>query len=135
MVRVWGCLVRWDLFHVKRRQIILVGLLQFFLQTRSLCCLFCWVLPQQYPLGVPKGSPLCLLFQGVAFIKESNYSRKLFTLLQLINKRKINCLYLHSVLSKLSIMFDSRVIPCQVSSQCSVQRLLECLIRKKSNLL
>ena len=45
----------------KKRQIVLVpGLQLFILQTRSLCCLFRWVLPQLILLGVPKGSPLCL---------------------------------------------------------------------------
>ena len=35
-----------------------------------------------------------------------------------MNKRKINCLYSHLVLSKVYLLlFDSQVIPCQVSSQ------------------
>ena len=50
-------------FPCKKRQIVLVLDLQlFFLQIRSLCYLFCWVLPQLVLLlRVPKGLPSCLL--------------------------------------------------------------------------
>ena len=48
--------------HKKRQTVLVLDLQLFILQTRSLCYLFFWVLPQLVLLlRVPKGLPSCLL--------------------------------------------------------------------------
>ena len=67
-----------NFFPHKKRWIVLVGFLLFFLQTRSLCCSFCWVLPQQCFLRVPKGLLLCLLISGGHFHRRKQLFEEAF---------------------------------------------------------
>ena len=57
----------------KRRIIWVVRCQSVSVETASLCCYFCWVLPQQSIrfLGGSKGLPLCVV-SSITFIEESN---------------------------------------------------------------
>jgi len=57
----------------KRRIIRVVRCLSVSVETASLYCYFCWVLPQQSIrfLGGSKGSPSCIV-SSVTFVEESN---------------------------------------------------------------